>query len=366
MFIMINIKEKKILLKPEDLSPSSNKFEILGVFNPGAIRLANGDIVLYVRIWEKLIKTEDKNYFYAPRMAGRKTFKIVIDKFKKEIVRTKSDLDVVFKDGTKRITFISYFKRVILDTSGFKIKSIDKKPSFYGLYNDGEFGVEDPRITRVGKWYVMTYVSLSKEQNISTSLAISTDCKNWKRRGIIFGEQDKDVVIFPRKVKGKYVAFDRPESNFQFSLPHIWIAYSNNLESWGDLKPVGCVYKKGRTCPRNGAGPPPIKTDKGWLLIYHAVIEKEENNKGVSEYIVGAALFNLKNPEKIIATTGKPLLLPSKEEVLVFNTKRVIFPTGAVLDKNKKDILIFSGESDKITTVNKVSLKDILKELKRI
>lgn len=363
---MIKIKEKKVLLEPEDLSPSSSKFEILGVFNPGAIRLADGDIVLYVRIWEKLIKTEDKKYYYAPKMVGRKTFKVAIDKFKKESAKSKSDLDIVFKDGTKRITFISYFKRVILDRSGFNIKSIDKKPSFYGLCNDGEFGVEDPRITKVDKWYVMTYVSLSKQQNISTSLAISKDCKNWKRRGIIFGEQDKDVVIFPRKVKGKYVAFDRPESNFQFSLPHIWIAYSNNLESWGDLKPVGCVYKKGGICPRNGAGPPPIKTDRGWLLIYHAVEEKEENNKRVSEYIVGAALFNLKNPGKIIAATGEPLLLPSKEKIMVFNTTRVIFPTGAVFDKNKKDILIFSGESDRITTVSRVSLKDIFKALKRI
>ena len=363
---MIKIKDKKILLEPGHLSPSSTKFEILGVFNPGAVRISNGEIVLYVRVWEKLVKTEDKNYYYAPRMIGKKTFKVTIDKFRRESAKSKSNLDIVFKDGTKRLTFISYFKRVVLDKNGFKIKSIDKTPSFYGLYNDGEFGVEDPRITKIEKWYVMTYVSLSKEQNISTSLAISTDCKNWKRRGIIFGEQDKDVVIFPQKVKGKYVAFDRPESNFQFSLPHIWIAYSSNLESWGDLKPVGCVYKKGGICTRNGAGPPPIKTDKGWLLIYHAVEEKEENNKPVSEYVVGAALFNLKHPDKIIAATGKPIFLPSKEEVFVFDTKRVIFPTGALFDENKKDILIFAGESDKITTVSKVSLKDIFGALKRI
>ncbi|MBM3234059.1 hypothetical protein FJZ19_03105 [Candidatus Pacearchaeota archaeon] len=362
---MIKIKEKKIIIKPEDLPPSSNKFEILGVFNPGAVRLANRNIVLYVRVWERLVKTEDKNYYYAPRMIGKKNFKIAIDKFKKETAKTKSDLDIVFKDGTKRITFISYFKRIILDKTGFNIKSIDKKPSFYGLHNDGEFGVEDPRITKIGKWYVMTYVSLSKEQNISTSLAISRDCKNWKRRGIIFGEQDKDVVIFPQKVKGKYIAFDRPESSFQFSLPHIWIAYSDNLESWGDLKPVGCVYKKGRTCPRNGAGPPPLKTDRGWLLIYHAVEEKQENNKEVYKYIVGAALFDLKNPEKVIATTGKPILLPSKENIMVFGTKRVIFPTGAIFDESKKNLLIFSGESDRVTSVSKVNLKDILKELKR-
>ncbi len=363
---MINTKKRKILLKPGDFQPSSKEFKILGVFNPGAARLSNGDIILYVRVWEKLIKTQDKNNFYAPRMIGRKSFKIKIDRFKKEQVKLSSELDIVFKDGTKRLTFVSHFRRVVLDKTGFKIKSIDKKPSFYGLKNDGEFGVEDSRITKIGKTYVMTYVSLSREQNISTSLAISKDCKNWKRRGIIFGEQDKDVVIFPSKINGKYVAFDRPESNFQFSLPHIWIAYSDDLESWGDLKPIAYVYTKKGACLRNGAGPPPLKTKKGWLLFYHAVEEIKEGKEEISEYVMGAALFDLKNPEKIISRTNKPLLLPSKKEIFVFGKKRIIFPTGAILDKDKKNILIFSGESDSVTTVTRVSLENILQRLKKV
>ena len=52
--------------------------------------------------------------------------------------------------------------------------------------------------------------------------------------------------------------------------------HSNDIKSWGDLKPIPCIYKKDGFCPRNGAGPPPIKTKKGWLLLYHAVTEFSE------------------------------------------------------------------------------------------
>jgi len=380
---MISIKKEKVLLTPTDIEPSSQKFEVIGIFNPGAIRIANKDIVLYVRVCEKLIKTEDKKNVYSPRMIGKKRFKIKIDRFNKETIKDKSELDFVFKNGTKRLTFISHFRRIVLDKTGFKIREIDKKPSFFGISSDGELGVEDPRITKIENSYIMTYVSLSREGNISTSYAISKDCKNWKRKGIIFGEQDKDVVIFPEKINNKYVAFDRPEGNFYFSPPHIWIAFSKDLEYWGKLKPIRISKKHGWDCGRKGAGPPPIKTKKGWLLIYHAVKEKIKKEdkflkeikeimgiKEVTEiphYLIGAALFDLKNPMKLIAKSEYPIFSHYKEyEIDPLENKRIIFPTGLVIDENKEDLLIFSGGGDKVVTVKKVSLKEILKNMKKI
>lgn len=394
---MIKIKKEDVLLSPSDIKPSSPKFEVLGALNPGAVRMPDGRIMMYVRVIEKLIKTEDEKYFYSPRMTGKNEFKLTIDKFKKEGMQGNSDLDFVFKDGTKRLTFISHFRRVMIDKSGFHVLSIEKKPSFFGLGDDGELGVEDPRITKIGGVYAMTYVSLSREQNISTALALSHDGINWERKGIIFGEQDKDVVLFPETIKGKYVAFDRPEGSFQFSQPHIWIAYSNDLKSWGDLKPIGCVYEEDGFCPRNGAGPPPIKTKKGWLLLYHAVTEfkEEEHEKEVLKkirkimrskediakklstlrkevikkvvlYSVGGALFDLENPEKLIAKSKNFLIVPDKKhDVGTFEHKRVTFPTAAVPDIKGNDLLIYSGAGDSRTTVKKVSLNEILRNLKK-
>jgi len=375
------------LIKPEDIKPSSPHLKVIGSFNPAATRAPNGDIILYIRVIEKLIKTKDKKYFYSPRLTGKDKYELKVDKFKKNLIKNFSDLDFIFKDDTKRLTFISHLRRVVLSSDGFDVKSIDEKPSFFGTASDSELGLEDPRITKIGDLYYMTYVSLSRKENISTSLAISKDLKKWERKGIIFGEQDKDVVLFPEKIKNNYVAFDRPEGSFSFSPPHTWIAYSKDLVSWGKLKSLNLTKKGDWDYERVGAGPPPIRTDKGWLFIYHGVIsqkkrktiekiikrmEIEETISGIIRnkdtlYCTGAALLKLDNPEKIISKSEIPILFPMKKhEIDLLEEKRVIFPTGLVLDKNKKDVLIFSGAGDKVTTVKKISLNKIFKKLKRV
>jgi len=380
---MIKVKKEKVLITPKMIKPSLPGLEILGTFNPGVTRLPNGNIVLYVRVMEKLTKFEDKKYVYSPRMIGENEYKMKLDKFEKKTIEIRSELDFAFKDGTKRLTFMSHFRRVILDKSGFGIKSIDSKPSFYGLKWDGELSVEDPRITKLNDLYVMTYVTLSRDENVSTSYAISNDCVTWYRRGIIFGEQDKDVVMFPEMINGAYVAFDRPEGNFQFSLPHVWISYSENLEFWGEPKSVALSKEGEWDYSRNGAGPPPIKTKDGWLFLYHVVAEYESVKKlfegekikaGLTDeagkkyiYSVGAALLDLKDPSKVIARAPCPILIPDRPyEKGIFENKSVVFPTGMLLDENGRDILIFSGGGDVVVSVKQVALKDILDAMKKV
>lgn len=370
---MIPIEKEAVLIKPKDIRPSSKELEVIAAINPGAIRLPNKDILLYVRIIEKLIKDQDEKYYYSPRMIGKDSFEIAVDKFPKALIKEKNPLDFIFNDGAKRLTFISHLRKVILDPSGLKIKSIENKPAFYGLKWDSELGVEDPRIIRIKDLYIMTYVGLSKSENISTYIAISKDCKNWFRRGIIFEEQNKDVVIFPEIIKDRYFAFNRPEGNFEFSPPHIWISSSSDLESWGrsySLKLLRNKWDSGRL----GAGPPPLKTDKGWIFIYHAVQEKEENPKTLIKklkkffsnkkvkitYLVGVALLDLENPRKIIAKAKNPIIIPVKKyEKKSLEDKDVVFPTGIVADLNGKDLLIYSGGGDAVTTVKKIALKEI-------
>lgn len=376
---MIKIRGEKVLVKPDDLKPSSKDFEILGVLNPGATRLSDERIILYIRVIERLIKFEDEKYYYSPRYVGEDKFKIVIDKFEKNKVASSTDFGFDFKDGTKRLTYISHFRRVVLDKTGLKIISIEQKPSFYGLKWDAELGVEDARLTKVGDTYFMTYVGLSRKENVSTYLAISKDCFNWYRRGIIFEEQNKDVVIFPEKVNGRYVAFDRPEGGFEFTSPHIWIAYSKDGEFWGKLKAVS-LFKKGEVIFRSGSGPPPIKTDKGWLLFFH-VVTKEKKKLSFWEryfrredpstidyspddcYSVWSALFDMNVPSKLIYRSKGPILIPKKKREISFEGKKVIFPTGVVQDKDY--ILLYCGLGDRYVGVKKIKIKDVLKSLER-
>ncbi len=381
---MVKVKKECVLIEPQDLKPSSKELEILGTFNPGVSRLANGNIILYVRVWERLKKTEDDNYYYSPRMIGNDKYKLIIDKFEKKLVANSSDFDFVFRDGTKRLTFISHFRKVILDKTGFKIKYIDDKPSFFGLVWDGELGIEDPRITKIKDLYVMTYVTLSRTENVSTSYAISNDCIKWYRRGIIFSEQNKDVVMFSEMINNEYVAIERPEGSFEFSPPHMWITYSRDMELWGRQHPLIISKKTDWDSGKVGAGAPPIKTEKGWLLIYHSVLTGKRKNlleniikrmdifKNISGrlsskdtiYCAGAALFDLDDPSRLIAKSQVPIFFPlKKHEIASFASLRVIFPTGLVLDNNKEDILIFCGAGDKVTSVKQVSLDKIFKKL---
>jgi predicted GH43/DUF377 family glycosyl hydrolase len=359
----MKIKKGALLITPEMIKPSSRELEVIGTINPAAVRGEDGKIILYVRVIERLKTLQDKKYFYSPRMVGEDKYELKIDRFHKKDVANSSEFDVIFHDTTKRLTFISHLRRVILDETGFNIVSIDKKPTFYGISSDSELGIEDPRIVQIEGKYVMTYVSLSMKENISTSLALSDDLKTWERKGIIFGEQDKDVVIFPERIKEKYVAFDRPEGNFQFTPPHIWIGYSDDLVSWGNLKSINLFKKGDKDYGRIGPGCPPIKTNEGWLLIYHSV-RKEDDIFYI--YSASAALFDLKNPKKLLAKSD-PIILPDqKYELQLYQKKRVVFPSGVVVDKNGKDLLIYSGGRDVVTSVRKISLEKIMESLKRV
>ncbi len=379
---MINIEKESVLVEPKDVKPTSAYFNVLGTFNPGAMRLPSGEIILYVRVVEKIKKEEDEKHYFSPRCSGKDKCDVVIDKFGKKEMESKSEMDFVFKDGTKRLTYISHFRRVVLDRTGFKVKSIEKTPSFQGLTNDGEYGIEDPRITKFGDGYLMTYVALSNEGNVSTNLAVSNDCLNWERRGIIFRMQNKDVVIFPEKINNHYVAFNRPEGNFQFSPPKIWISYSEDLKLWGNSRPVVLSTKGHWDYARVGAGAPPIKTEKGWLLIYHGVTEHHKKPKGVEEfmknligksgeefhttYSIGVALFDLNDPGKLIAKSPHPIIFPMKKYEREGFVDNVVFTTGLVKDENGKDLLFYSGGADRVVTVKKIAFKDVMSSLEKV
>lgn len=371
---MIKIFEDKVLLSPKDFAPTSSKFEVLGVLNPAAVRLSDGRILLYVRVIEKLKKRKDERYFYAPRYSGKDKFKVVIDKFPHSSVVGEDEIAIIFKNNTKRLVFVSHFRRVYLDKTGLKVLKIEQTPSFFGLAHDAELGVEDPRITRIGKTYYMTYVGLSRAEGISVYLAESSDALHWKRHGIIFGEQDKDVVIFPEKIKGKYVCFDRPEGSFSFSAPHIWVAYSKDLVHWGKLDALE-LSSQHTDFNRSGAGPPPIKTSKGWLQIFHAVTTNKPKGfwiemkkmlgysiePGPDVYAVWAALLDKNEPKKILARSHVPIIAPRKKYEISFEGKKVVFPTGIIEDS--EHILLYSGAGDQYVTVKKLRLNDILHAL---
>ena len=373
---MVEVEKEMVLVTPDSFKPSSKLFSIFGVFNPAAIRLKNGDILLYVRVGEILKKWQDASYYYSPRCISETKFRIIVDKFSKDkVMDLNPPYGFYFNNGTVRLTYISHFRRVLLDKTGMKIKKIEQKPSFYGVK-------EDPRIVYFEKEknYYMTYVSLSRLGNISTSFAVSKDAYHWHRRGVTFRHQNKDVVLFPEKINGRYVALHRPEGNFEFTLPHVWISFSKDLEYWGDDKVLHITKEDSWDSGKIGAGAPPIKTKHGWLEIYHGVQRTQTKDKFSlkdifkkhgrthysKKYSAGALLFDLKDPKNIItkSESNTPFLSPRHKYEKEGFVPNVIFPTGAIYDTSKEYLLVYSGAADKVTTVKKIALSEIFEHLK--
>jgi len=355
----------KLLLKKEQFEPLFKEWEITGIFNPGGVRMPNGKIVLFVRVAEG--KKNTKGTHTCPTIVSHKEYKQTTHMInKKDIIKIDGN-NVFLREGICVLNDLSHFRRVFLDETGFKVEKIEQKPIFTGDSEESKYGVEDPRITKIGNRYLMTYVSVSKKNGISTALAVSKNLLDWEKRGIIFQEQNKDAVIFPEKINGLYVALNRPETAFS-NRSSIWISYSPDLTYWGNESPLIRTRDKSWEESRNGAGPPPIKTKHGWLIIYHGVKEIQKSKKGKIKHIysAGAALLDLKNLKRVIARTpkNKPFFKPTQKYEK--GEKDVIFPTTAIKSKNGKDLLIYSGGADAVISVRKIPISSIIKSLKKV
>ncbi|MEM4630023.1 MAG: hypothetical protein QXU92_00240 [Candidatus Diapherotrites archaeon] len=353
-----------LILSPTSINPTLKNFRVRGVFNPAAVRLKDNKILLFARIAETPLHGE--KYFLAPRFVGNKELKIIVETLPRKKGKFQSlDNYFIFDSEKARLPTISHFRKILLDETGTKVLSISQKPDFFGLKDDGDFGVEDPRITflKDEKKFVMTYVSVSMCSGVSTSLATSHNLETWKRHGIIFRQQNKDVVILPEKINGYYVALHRPEGTMIFDKPRIWISFSKDLIFWGKERPIMGPRKKGWDSLRIGSGTVPIRIKEGWLEIYHGVKLVRKKGEEYKVYSAGAVVFD-KKMKKIIARSpeNKPLFTPKQAFEKTGFVSNVVFPTSA-LQGSSDELLVFGGASDSCLFVRKLSIKKILESL---
>lgn len=263
-------------------------------------------------------------------------------------------------------------------------------------------GVEDPRIVKIEGTYYLTYTAYNGI-NAMGALAVSKDLIHFEKKGIftplinyreykchlehcnqkklnpkyyhyynLFSSiglvdekhrllRDKDVVLFPRKINGKFAMLHR-------IWPGIQIVY---FEDWGHLtKPFWEEYLKDLTShivldPKYdfevkylGAGCPPIETKEGWLLIYHGVCETTIGRT----YHAAATLLQLDKPEIEIARLPYPLFSPTEKWEKEGVVNHVVFPTGIVLFGD--DLYIYYGSADNHIAVAQVNINELLSELK--
>jgi len=341
---------KNPIITPNMIKPSYEGLKVLGAFNPGAT-MYNDEIILLLRVAETCYKKE--NFVSVPyfNFKGSKPKLTILDIPKNSKDLKLKDTRGVFYKGIDYLSSVSHL-RLARSKDGYNFK-VDEKP-FILPYNETEsFGVEDARISKIEDTYYINYTIVSGD-GYSTFLASTKDFVKIKRHGIIFPPLNKDVVIFEEKVNNKYIALHRP-SNHGFGLPSIWYAESNDLIHWGKHQ---CILRPNKSVFENqkiGGGASPIKTENGWLEIYHS---KGNNNM----YSLNLMLLDLKTPSKILALSQKPVMIPETKYEKDGFFGNVIFTNGHVV-KDNKDILLYYGASDESVCIAETSVKKLLKSL---
>lgn len=345
----------RCLLRPSDFKPSQPDLEVIGTFNPGVIATADG-VVLLVRVAERPSERRE-GYTALPRWDSQ-SGRTVID-WEKNDEMLPVDIRVVQhkRERLVRLTFISHL-HVVHSRDGRNIDSVEAVR--FGSENElEEFGVEDPRITRIGDKFYFTYVAVSRH-GAATALASTKDFKTFARHGIIFPPENKDVVLFPEKIGGSYYALHRPNGATAFSRPEMWLAASPDLIHWGQHRPFLGGSERW-DIGRVGAGTPPLRTPAGWLAIYHGNSRGQED-AGIGAYSGGVLLLDLEKPGRILGARGQVFEpeLDFEREGFVPN---VVFPTGIV--EQGETVLVYYGGADTCTAVVEFSMAEILEHLAR-
>jgi predicted GH43/DUF377 family glycosyl hydrolase/glycosyltransferase involved in cell wall biosynthesis len=234
--------------------------------------------------------------------------------------------------------------------------TVDEKPSVLPENHFDEYGCQDPRATFIdGQWHI-TYVSVGRI-GITTSRLTTTDFTSFERKGVMFLPDHKDVALFPEKIGGRYASLTRPMPQSFGRTVGMWIAFSDDLSSWGDHRPVARPRPGLWDEVRIGAGCVPMRVADGWLEIYHGV------NRD-AQYSLGAMLLDADDPSKVIARSSEPILAPTDVYETTGLVKNNVFSCGHVaLDVDANSIRVYYGAAGSVTAAADFIVDDILDQL---
>jgi predicted GH43/DUF377 family glycosyl hydrolase len=223
------------------------------------------------------------------------------------------------------------------------------------------WGVEDPRITRCGDRYIITYTGFSIGGPL-VCLASTTDFVTFERHGVLLPPEDKDAALFPCQFNGRWALLHRPVPNYGKMGAHIWLSFSHDLRHWGDATlllaaETGGMWDAGKI----GLSPPPMRADEGWLLCYHGV----RTTASGSIYRLGLALLDLDDPTKVLARGNEWVFGPSAPYEVSGDVGNVVFPCGWILEDDGDTIRMYYGAADTSIALATASLRALLDHLRR-
>jgi len=234
--------------------------------------------------------------------------------------------------------------------------------------NEDVLHVNDPRLTVIDEKCYVTLAMISRS-GVRGAIAMTDNFQHFE----ILHEtlpDNRNLVLFPEKINNKYVRLERPFANYlrvhrdRFD---IWLSESPDLIHWGNSRLVLSAAEVPFCNDKVGPGTPPIKTDKGWVTIFHSVdVDPDRGKQGWEEkwdkrYTAGAMLLELENPSKIIGFSKEPILVPEAVyEIENGFRNNVIFPCGAVLEENA-EVKIYYGAADTVECLAFIDIEDLIK-----
>jgi beta-1,4-mannooligosaccharide/beta-1,4-mannosyl-N-acetylglucosamine phosphorylase len=242
----------------------------------------------------------------------------------------------------------------------------EPEPAF-ALKTDEIDRIYDPRLTVIDGRLYMCF-AVDTKHGICGGVATTDNLKTLNILSIS-APDNRNMVLFPEKVNGKYVRLERPMPVYSRGGKDtfdVWMSQSPDLRYWGDNKFVLGVEHVPFANDKIGPAAPPVKTEKGWLTTFHAVERDESRGKNGWEkrwtkiYYAGIMLLDLNDPSKVIGYSKEPLIAPE----LPFETDEgyrtdVIFPGGMILEDNG-EVKIYYGASDTVECLATANVNDLI------
>ena len=274
-----------------------------------------------------------------------------------------------------------------ISSDGYNFERVSDEPAFSPSTDGFDAStVQDPRMVQMGEYYYITYACrffpfgqfwMPEEERYeapecppdfprifgknatSTGLLLTKDFKSYIRAGRLTDPMldDRDAVLFPEKIGGKYVMMHRPlewvGDAYGTEHPAIWISMADDLLGFRESQLL-IKAKYDWECGKIGINTPPIKTKHGWLTIYHAV--------GADKfYRLGALLLDLKDPTKVLHRTNDWIMQPEEEYEIEGYYRGCVFPCGKVVIGGT--LFVYYGAGDKYVALATCHLGELLEYL---
>lgn len=204
----------------------------------------------------------------------------------------------------------------------------------------------DPRVCKIEDKYYVTWCNGYHGPTIG--VAWTTDFETFHQEENAFLPYNRNGVMFPRKIDGRFAMLSRPSDTGHTAFGDIFYSESPDLTFWGRHRHVMApapFEQSAWQCMKIGAGPIPIETSEGWLLIYHGVLRSCNGYV----YAFGSALLDLEQPWKVIARSGPYLISPREPYECMGDVPNVTFPCAALHDSETGRIAVYYGCADSVT-----------------